>query len=71
MKLIALHTVFWLVAWAVVVPVTVLAADEAYIVKRGDTIYGIARGYCIPPTVLAERNGLSGSLHVYAGQSAP
>jgi LysM repeat protein len=68
MKLIALHTVFWLVAWAVVVPVAALAADEAYIVRRGDTIYGIAKAYCISPAVLAERNGLSGSLHVYAGQ---
>jgi LysM repeat protein len=56
------------VAWAVVAPITALAAEEAYTVKRGDTIYGIARSYCIPPTVLAERNGLSRSFHIYAGQ---
>ena len=68
LKLTALRTAFWLVAWAVVVPISLLAADEAYTVKRGDTIYSIAHSYGIPPTVLAERNGLSGSLHVYAGQ---
>jgi hypothetical protein len=56
------------VAWAVVAPVTLLASDESYTVKRGDSIYSIARSYGIPPTVLAERNGLSGSSHVYAGQ---
>jgi LysM repeat protein len=44
------------------------ASDESYIVKRGDTVYSIARSYGIPPGVLAERNGLSGTLHVYAGQ---
>jgi LysM repeat protein len=49
-------------------PVTALAADESYIVKRGDSVYSIARSYGIPPAVLAERNGLSGTLHVYAGQ---
>ena len=64
----ALHTAFWLGAWALVVPITARAADESYTVKRGDTIYTIARSYGIPPTVLAERNGLSRSFHVYAGQ---
>ena len=68
LKLLALHTALWLVAWAVVAPVTLLASDESYTVKRGDSIYSIARSYGIPPTVLAERNGLSGSSHVYAGQ---
>jgi LysM repeat protein len=51
-----------------VAPITARAADEAYTVRRGDTIYGIARSYGIPPTVLAERNGLSRSFHIYAGQ---
>ena len=68
LKLVALHTAFWLGAWALVVPITARAADESYTVKRGDTIYTIARSYGIPPTVLAERNGLSRSFHVYAGQ---
>jgi len=51
-----------------VVPVTALAADESYIVKRGDTIHSIARSYGIPPAVLAERNGLNRSFHIYAGK---
>jgi murein DD-endopeptidase MepM/ murein hydrolase activator NlpD len=55
-------------AWTMVVPVTVLAAEGFYIVKRGDTIYSIARSNGIPPAVLAERNGLSRSFHVYVGQ---
>jgi LysM repeat protein len=52
----------------VVAPVAARTADEAYVVKRGDTIYSIAKGYGIQPAVLAERNGLSGSLHIYTGQ---
>ena len=59
---------FWLVAWATVAPVTAQAADEAYTVKRGDTIYAIARSYGIPPAVLADHNGLNRSFHIYAGQ---
>jgi hypothetical protein len=43
-------------------------ADESYTVKRGDTIFSIARSHSIPPAELAERNGLSRSFHVYAGQ---
>ena len=36
--------------------------------RRGDSIYSIARSYGLPPTVLAERNGLSKTFHVYTGQ---
>ncbi len=66
--LAALHTAFWLVAWAVVVPAAARTAEESYIVKRGDTIYSIAREYGIAAATLADRNGLSRSYHVYAGQ---
>jgi LysM repeat protein len=45
-----------------------LAGEEFYIVEHGDTIFGIARSYGIPPTVLAERNGLSRNYHLYIGQ---
>jgi hypothetical protein len=54
--------------WLMVFSGTVQAADESYAVKRGDTIYSIARQYGIPPSELAERNGLSRSFHIYAGQ---
>jgi LysM repeat protein len=36
--------------------------------QAGDTIFSIARQYGLPPAVLADRNGLSRSYHVYAGQ---
>lgn len=49
-------------------PVALPATEESYIVKRGETIYSIARQYCIPPGELADRNGLSRNYHVYAGQ---
>ncbi len=51
-----------------VVPFTAGAEDESYTVRRGDTIYSIARSHGVPPAVLAERNGLSRTFHVYAGQ---
>jgi hypothetical protein len=47
---------------------TVGAADAFYTVKRGDTIFSIARSHGVPPAVLAERNGLSRNFHVYAGE---
>jgi len=51
-----------------IAPVGAGVADESYTVQRGDTIYSIARSYGISPGVLAERNGLSGTFHVYSGQ---
>ncbi len=58
----------WLLAGAVAAPVMLSRAEEYYIVKRGDTLYGIAQHYGVAPDALAERNGLSRSFHVYAGQ---
>jgi hypothetical protein len=46
----------------------VSANAASYIVKRGDTLYGIAKAYNIPLATLADRNGLSHNFHVYAGQ---
>jgi hypothetical protein len=57
-----------LIAWALLAAVTAVKADESYVVKRGETVFGIARNYGIPPAVLAERNGLSRNYHVYTGQ---
>lgn len=68
LKSVVLHTASWLLVWLVVLPAAALASDGAYIVKRGDTIYSIARRYDIPPPELAERNGLSRNSYVYAGQ---
>jgi hypothetical protein len=63
-----LHTAFWLLVFLFVSPALTLAAEKAYIVKRGDSIYSIAQRFHITPSELAERNGLSRSFHVYAGQ---
>jgi LysM repeat protein len=63
-----LHAAHWLLVWAVAASVTALASEESCTVKRGDTIYSIARGYGIPPAELADRNGLSRNHHIYAGQ---
>ena len=57
-----------LLVWAVVASASALAADGSYTVKRGDTLFGIAQRYGIPPAVLAERNGLSRNSYVYSGQ---
>jgi hypothetical protein len=54
--------------WGILVPIAVPAADESYLVKRGDTVFGIARSYGISSAVLAERNGLSHNYHLYLGQ---
>jgi LysM repeat protein len=68
LKMAAVHKAFWLVVCALFMPLAARAVDEAYTVRRGDTVYSIARSYGISPGVLAERNGLSGTFHVYAGQ---
>jgi LysM repeat protein len=43
-------------------------ADQTYIVKRGDSLYGVAGKHGLSVGELAERNGLSKSAHLYAGQ---
>jgi hypothetical protein len=68
LRLAGLHTALWLAAWAMVAAVTAGAADESYTVKRGDTVFSIARDHGIQPGVLAEGNGLNRTFHIYAGQ---
>lgn len=50
------------------VPAFLLAADTSYLVRRGDTLYGIARHNAISVGVLAERNSLTKNQHLYVGQ---
>mgnify|MGYP000877830443 CR=1 FL=1 len=60
------HAALWLVG---LVTLTLAAPDEEiYTVRRGDTLYGIARKNQVSPEWLAERNGLSKNYYVYAGQ---
>ncbi|MSU59312.1 MAG: LysM peptidoglycan-binding domain-containing protein [Pedosphaera sp.] len=43
--------------------------NQAYVVKRNDTLYAIARRFEISPGQLAARNGLSRETQVYVGQN--
>jgi len=63
-----LHAACWLLLWAVVASANALASETTYTVKRGDTIYSIARRYGISSAELADRNGLSRNYHVYPGK---
>jgi LysM repeat protein len=58
----------WAVAGLMLLSLTVLGGDQSYVVKRGDTLYGVARSFGLTATALAERNGLSRSYHLYPGQ---
>ena len=59
---------FWFVLWVLAAPISLVAAEEIYTVKRGDTLFGIAQRYGVPTATLAERNGLGRNSYVYTGQ---
>jgi hypothetical protein len=59
---------FWLVTLAIAVFVSAAPSEKAYTVRRGDTLWGIARENGVSVAQLAERNDLSRNYHVYAGQ---
>jgi murein DD-endopeptidase MepM/ murein hydrolase activator NlpD len=53
---------------AMAVQVSAAPVEKVYTVRRGDTLYGIARNNQVSPGQLAERNGLSKNYYVYTGQ---
>lgn len=53
--------------WAVFV-LSARAADTTYVVKRNDTLFGIARQHGVSVVALAERNDISKNYHVRTGQ---
>src|ERR1044071_5203823 len=53
---------------ALVLLAPIARGDQSYIVRRNDTLSGIARRYGVPITTLAERNGITKGAHVYVGQ---
>lgn len=66
---------FWLFVVAVVcmgmllLPVSAFAAStKSYTVRRGESLYSIARAHGISTTALAELNNLDRNYHVYIGQ---
>lgn len=65
-KLFVACTVLGFLFW-VALPGTAWG-EESYVVKRGDTLFGIAHKYGVSTADLAEHNGLSASFHVLTGQ---
>lgn len=61
-----------LVRWAcwllLTAAVSALGQEQTYVVKRSDTLYGIARQFGVSPGTLADRNGISRTTQVYVGQ---
>lgn len=60
---------WWVVALLLAPAFAVLAQEQTYVVKRSDTLYGIARRFGVSPGQLADRNGLSRATQVYVGQN--
>jgi LysM repeat protein len=59
---------FWLALWTAAISFSAVAADEFYTVKRGDTLWGIARKHDVSVAQLADKNGLSRNHYVLVGQ---
>lgn len=57
-----------LAGWLCGVSVNLEAADRIHIVKRGDTLYGVARKYAVSVSALAEKNGLKPTAWLLVGQ---
>jgi murein DD-endopeptidase MepM/ murein hydrolase activator NlpD len=49
-------------------PAAARVAEQTYTVKRGDTVFGIARSCGVASAALAERNGLSRNYYLSIGQ---
>lgn len=62
------YAVVWLATMTMAAHVSAASVEKSYTVRRGDTLYGIARENQISPERLAERNGLSKNYYVYTGQ---
>jgi spore germination protein YaaH len=62
------YTAFGLLIQAVALSIQVSAAEDTYTVKRGDTVFSIARHFSVQSSDLAERNGIGRNFHIYPGQ---
>lgn len=52
----------------IIVPINKNTYFEYYTIKKGDTLYGIAREYNINPELLSILNGLNKNDYIYPGQ---
>jgi hypothetical protein len=59
---------WWFVALFLILITHTDAAEQNYVVRRGDTLYGIARNHGIASSRFAERNGLSNNHYVRRGE---
>jgi len=50
------------------VALIVRADEQRYVVKRNDTLYGLARRFGVSVSQLADRNGLDAKAHLFIGQ---
>ena len=69
MRRFALQLSRWLVALSLAASIAAHGQDLTYVVKRSDTLFGIARRYGVSTGQLADRNGISRSKPIYVGQS--
>lgn len=63
-----LHRLAWIVFLACLITLPSAAEQTLYVVKRGDTLSGIAKANQLSTATLASRNGLSSKHHVQIGQ---
>ena len=58
----------WAAVSLLVLTLTLRGDEQTYIVRRSDTLYGIAQRYGISMSQLADRNGLKTDAHLFVGQ---
>jgi LysM repeat protein len=58
----------WCVVLLLVLALTACGEERTYVVKRNDTLYGLARRNRISVSQLADRNGLSSDARLFIGQ---
>ena len=59
---------WWCTVLVFALALTARGDERAYVVKRNDTLYGLARKNGIAVSVLADRNGLASNARLFIGQ---
>jgi len=67
-RLLAGRLLRWGAALLVVGALTAHSGEQRYVVKRNDTLYGLARRHGISVSQLADRNGLDSNARLFIGQ---